>query len=133
MHKNIHKIISAFVCLCFANTGISHASAKANIVPKIFHGTYAEDADICKNASTFETITVKANGVIASEGGKTAVRVRPVSNNAHKILVDFKNSGGGASWQSREYMEISRDRKTLTLSALTKGKPNPPSKYFRCS
>jgi hypothetical protein len=111
----------------------THAATKANIIPMIFHGTYAENANKCKNASKFETITVNATGIIASEGGQIVVRVKPVSGNANKILVDFKNGGGGETWNSREYLEISRDKKALTLSELTKGKPAQASKYFRCS
>jgi hypothetical protein len=133
MSNNIHKIISTFAFFCFANAGLSHATIKANIVPKIFHGTYAENANNCKNARKFGTITVKASGITASEGGQSVIRVKTVPKNANKIVVDFKNSGGGEAWSSREYMEISRDRKTLTLSELTKGKPSQASKYFRCS
>jgi hypothetical protein len=133
MSNNIHKIISIFAFICSANTGLSHAATKTNVIPMKFHGTYAENIDSCKAAGGLETITVKANGIVASEGALSAVRVKSVSKNANKILVDFKNSGGGETWNSREYLEISRDKKTLILTELTKGKAVSSSKYFRCS
>jgi hypothetical protein len=114
-------------------SGFNRTATKANEIPKMFHGVYAGNIDSCAATDALETITVKASGIIASEGGQSVVRAKPVSGNANKILVDFKNTGGGEAWSSREYLEISNDKKLLTQSELVNGKIVSSAKYFRCS
>lgn len=111
-------------------TGSTSMPAPANQIPAAFHGRWTAAPEACTTDGSLEILSIDGAGVHQAEGEMLVTRLIR-GDNAARITIEARNSGGGEEWTSTEEFTLSPDEKTIDWRQLKPG-GGPVSRLSRC-
>lgn len=112
------------------NAGATLMPARANQIPAAFHGRWTASPGACSTAGSLAILSIDAAGVHQAEGEMLVTRLIR-GDNAARITIEARNSGGGEEWTSTEEFTLSPDGKAIDWRQLKPGNA-PVSRLSRC-
>lgn len=112
------------------DAGAAPMPAPTDQIPAAFHGQWAGSPDACTTDGSLEILSIDATGMHQAEGEMLVTRLTR-SDNAARITIEARNSGGGEEWTSTEELTLSPDGKAIDWRQL-KPDTGPVSRLSRC-